>query len=56
MSDAKDWKLSVDLVDRVKIPAAVSITDLRPDITIVSAVTKQMVMVELTVLQKTESK
>ena len=49
LSDAKDWKLSADLVDRVKIPAAVSTTDLRPDITIVSAVTKQMVIVELTV-------
>ena len=49
LSDAKDWKLSVDLAERVRIPAAVSTTDLRPDITIVSAVTKQVILVELTV-------
>ena len=49
LSAAKDWKLSVDLKDRVRIPPSVCITDMRPDIIIVSAATRQMAIVELTV-------
>ena len=49
MTAAKDWKLSVDLRDRLRIPLAVCVTDLRPDITIASGATRQMAIVELTV-------
>ena len=49
LSTARDWKLSVDLGKRLKIPIGVSATNLRPDITIVSGKTKQMGIVELTV-------
>ena len=52
LSTARDWKLSVDLGQRLKIPIAVSATNLRPDITIVSGKTKQMGIVELTFPQK----
>ena len=49
LSTARDWKLSVDLGQKLKIPIAVSATNLRPDIIIVSGKTKQMGIVELTV-------
>ena len=49
LSSAKDWKLSVDLKQRVKIPNEICCTDLRPDIIIVSKGTKQMAITELTV-------
>ena len=49
LSTAKDWKLSVDIEGRLKIPAEVAVTDLRPDITITSMKTKQMAIIELTV-------
>ncbi len=49
LASANDWKLTVDLADRLKIPKEVMETDLRPDITITSQDTKQMAIIELTV-------
>ena len=49
LSTAKDWKLSVDIGDKLKVPAPVAVTNLRPDITITSVKTKQMAIIELTV-------
>ena len=49
LSTSTNWKMSVDLEGGLKIPIGVSTTNLRPDITIVSATTKQMGMIELTV-------
>ena len=49
LSEAKDWKMSVDLEGGLKIPVEVCTTNLRPDIIIVSKSTKQMGIVELTV-------
>ena len=49
LSSAKDWKLSTDLEGRLKIPAEISVTNLRPDITITSEETKQLILIELTV-------
>ena len=49
LSTAKDWKMAVDLEGRLKIPEEVTVTNLRPDITITSRNTKQMAIVELTV-------
>ena len=46
---AKDWKMSVDLKGGMRIPVGVCATNLRPDIILVSAKTKQMGIVELTV-------
>ena len=48
-STAKDWKMSVDLKGGLRLPIAVSTSNLRPDIIIVSGRTKQMGIVELTV-------
>ena len=49
LTSANDWKLTVDLVDRLKEPQEVAVTELRPDITITSQNTKQMAIIELTV-------
>ena len=49
LSSAEDWKMTVDLEKRLRIPEKVALTDLRPDITIMSELTKQMVLIELTV-------
>ena len=49
LSTATDWKMAVDLEGQLKIPVEVTITNLRPDITITSRNTKQMAIVELTV-------
>ena len=49
LSSAKDWKMTVDLDERLKIPESVAVTDLRPDMIIVSRETKQMAIIELTV-------
>ena len=46
---ARDWVMSIDLEKRVKIPSEISITNMRPDVIIVSKSSKQMIMVELTV-------
>ena len=49
LSSASDWILSIDLEGRLKIPADISVTNLRPDITIKSNETKQLILIELTV-------
>ena len=49
LSSAKDWKMTVDLGEKLKIPESIVITDLRPDLIVVSKETKQMAIIELTV-------
>ena len=49
LSDAKDWKVTVDVGTSLKIPTEICITNLRPDMIIVSRKTKQIGIVELTV-------
>ena len=49
LSSAKDWRMSVDLGEKLKIPAYVAETNLRPDIIVLSTETKQMAIIELTV-------
>ena len=49
LSSAKDWKMTVDLGEKLKIPESIAITDLRPDIIVVSKETKQVAIIELTV-------
>ena len=48
-STASDWELMVDLQQRLKFPAEIGETSLRPDIVIWSKKTKQVILVELTV-------
>ena len=49
LSPAKDWKMKVDLEGRLQIPKDIVVTNLRPDITLISSKTKQFGMIELTV-------
>ena len=49
LSAAQDWNVSVDLGSNLKIPTEICVTNLRPDLIIVSRKTKQMGIVELTV-------
>ena len=42
LSLAKDWKMSVDIGERLKV--AKEVADFRPDVIITSANTKQMTM------------
>ena len=49
LSTSTDWKMSVDLKGGLKIPIGVTMTNLRPDIIVVSGKTKQMGIIELTV-------
>ena len=49
LNTATDWKLRVDLDCKLRVPAEVTVTDLRPDMLIVSESTKQMAIIELTV-------
>ena len=46
---AGDWKLSVDLDGRLRVPERVSDTNLRPDMLLISDSSKRMGIVELTV-------
>ena len=48
-SIAKDWEMSTDLENCLKIPKEITFTNLRPDIILISRSTKQFGMVELTV-------
>ena len=41
--------MKIDLEKRVKIPPEISVTNMRPDVLIISESSKQMIMVELTV-------
>ena len=49
LSPAKDWKMKVDLEGRLQIPKDIVVTNLKPDITLISSKTKQFGMIELTV-------
>ena len=49
LNTARDWKLQVDLGRRVKIPEYIMSTQLKPDLILTSDLTKQMVVMELTV-------
>ena len=49
LTTATDWHLEVDLVKQLKIPTKISSTRLRPDMTIISDSTKQLIILELTV-------
>nr|XP_022314167.1 uncharacterized protein LOC111118822 [Crassostrea virginica] len=44
-----DWKMRVDLKQRMEFPSEIAVTNKRPDIVIWSAKTKQAVLLELTV-------
>ena len=49
LSIAKDWELSTDLENCLKIPKEITFTNLRPDMILISRSTKQFGMIELTV-------
>ena len=49
MTTARDWKLQVDGKTRMKIPEYIVNTSLRPDMVLISEITKQIGVVELTV-------
>lgn len=49
LTSAKDWQLLVDLERQLKFPSHIATTTLRPDIVLVSELTKQLVLLELTV-------
>ena len=49
LNSANDWQVKVDLRGKLKIPSSITITDLRPDMIIVSESTKQLGIIELTV-------
>lgn len=44
-----NWELKVDLAKQLKFPEAVAKTTLRPDIVVTSVVSKQVILLELTV-------
>ena len=52
LDSANDWELEVDLNGRLKVPAEVTITNLRPDMMLISWQTKQVSFIELTVPSK----
>ena len=49
LSTARDWKLEVDLDKQLKVPGEICITNLRPDMLLISKSTKQLGIIELTV-------
>ena len=49
LDTAQDWRLEVDLGQRLKVPTYVTDTNLRPDILLISEATKQIGIIELTV-------
>ena len=49
LDSASDWRLTVDLDGRLKVPEEVAVTNLRPDMLLISDGTKKMGIVELTV-------
>ena len=50
LGTASDWKLEVDLKNQLKFPQEITVTNLRPDMVMWSPSTKQVSLVELTVL------
>ena len=49
LDDAADWQLQVDLDKKLRVPEEVAVTDLRPDMLLISNSTKRMGVIELTV-------
>ena len=49
LDKAKDWKMQIDLQERVRIPETITSTNMRPDIILISEEARQMIMIELTV-------
>ena len=49
LNSASDWRLTVDLDGRLKAPGEVAVTNMRPDMLLISDMTKKMGIVELTV-------
>ena len=49
LGTSTDWKMRVDLKQRMEFPSEIAVTNKRPDIVIWSAKTKQAVLLELTV-------
>ena len=49
LDGAKDWKLMVDLDRNLKFPTEVAITNMRPDMVLMSSSTKRVGLIELTV-------
>jgi hypothetical protein len=50
LSIAKDWQMEVDLKKKLKFPEEITVSKLRPDIVLWSSASKQVVLLELTVL------
>ena len=50
LETASDWQMRVDLRTRTTFPTEIVVTNQRPDIVIWSSATKQVVMLELTVV------
>ena len=49
LTSARDWKVSIDMGGRLKIPVEISVTNLGPDITIILKETKQLILIDLAV-------
>ena len=49
LDNAADWQLHVDLDKKLRVPEEVAVTDLRPDMLLISNSTKRMGVIELTV-------
>ena len=50
LSTAQDWQWRVDIGNRLKVPEQIATTTLRPDLILWSTETKQVLLIELTVL------
>ncbi|XP_056127556.1 uncharacterized protein LOC130105540 [Rhinichthys klamathensis goyatoka] len=49
LATARDWHLLVDLGTQLRFPDTIAVTSLRPDMVLMSAASKQVVLLELTV-------
>ncbi|XP_039504261.1 uncharacterized protein LOC120460516 [Pimephales promelas] len=49
LAKARDWHLLVDLGTQLRFPDTIAVTTLRPDMVLMSAASKQVVLLELTV-------
>ena len=49
LSSSRDWRLEVDLDKQLKVPGEIAVTNLRPDMLLISKSTKQLGIIELTV-------
>ena len=50
LSTAQDWQWRVDIGNRLKVPEQITTTTLRPDLILWSTETRQVLLIELTVL------